>query len=105
LVEFTLNSTLHATLTPLLLPWPGEHRDRALVSGPTTKLISFPEYVVTVLLLSIPEDEVHAVFDLMDMDGNGTLDAQEFLQVRLCKGQLGRRMGREGGGGGKGHAR
>lgn len=74
------HTRLHTTL-PRFALWPGEHRDHKLASGPTNKLISFPEYVVTVLLLSIPEDEVHAVFDLMDMDGNGTLDAQEFLQV------------------------
>jgi len=37
--------------------------------------------VVVVLLLSIPEGEIHTVFDIMDLDDNGTLQLDEFLQV------------------------
>ena len=62
-------------------------------------LISFSEYVVVVLLLSIPEGEIHTVFDIMDLDDNGTLQLEEFLQV-MPEGEISpARGGGEGEGG------
>lgn len=36
------------------------------------------------IALSVPEKDVEVVFDVMDLDNNGVLDADEFMQVRTC---------------------
>eukprot|EP00775_Hariotina_reticulata_P011679 gene11679-11822_t len=43
--------------------------------------ISFNEFVLIVITLSVPEKDVEIVFDVMDLDNNGVIDPQEFQQV------------------------
>ncbi|KAL4548340.1 hypothetical protein Ndes2526B_g00916 [Nannochloris sp. 'desiccata'] len=43
--------------------------------------ISFDEWLLFDVLLSIPEDEVDVAFALMDHNGNGSVDRQEFSKV------------------------
>lgn len=44
-------------------------------------VISFDEFVLIVIALSVPEKDVEVVFDVMDLDNNGVLDESEFMQV------------------------
>lgn len=37
-----------------------------------------------VLVLSVPEKDVDAVFDVIDVDNNGVIDEQEFQQARAA---------------------
>lgn len=41
-------------------------------------LISFPEFRLVVLLLSIPDADVKVVFSVLDLDDSGAIDADEF---------------------------
>jgi Ca2+-binding EF-hand superfamily protein len=45
-------------------------------------VIGFDEFVLIVIALSVPEKDVEVVFDVIDLDNNGVLDANEFMQVR-----------------------
>jgi hypothetical protein len=47
-------------------------------------VIGFDEFVLIVIALSVPEKDVEVVFDVIDLDNNGVLDADEFMQVRTC---------------------
>jgi hypothetical protein len=58
-------------------------------------VIGFDEFVLIVIALAVPEKDVEVVFDVMDLDGNGIIEEDEFLQVG---GESG------GGGGGAGGA-
>ncbi|KAG0627671.1 hypothetical protein M758_2G219500 [Ceratodon purpureus] len=44
-------------------------------------LISFPEYIFFITLLSIPEKNFSATFRMFDQDGNGMIDRDEFKKV------------------------
>ncbi|XP_054806118.1 calcium uptake protein, mitochondrial-like [Prosopis cineraria] len=44
-------------------------------------LISFPEYIFFVTLLSIPESGFQVAFKMFDLDNNGHIDKQEFNKV------------------------
>mmetsp|Transcript_10163 Transcript_10163/g.25471 ORF Transcript_10163/g.25471 Transcript_10163/m.25471 type:complete len:404 (-) Transcript_10163:53-1264(-) len=44
-------------------------------------LISFPEYIVFVTLLSIPTKHFKMAFQMFDLDGNGNIDCAEFQKV------------------------
>lgn len=44
-------------------------------------MIGFDEFVLIVIAMTVPEKDVEVVFDVMDLDNNGVLDAGEFLQV------------------------
>ncbi|KAI9125917.1 hypothetical protein K1719_003335 [Acacia pycnantha] len=44
-------------------------------------LISFPEYIFFVTLLSIPESSFQVAFKMFDLDNNGHIDKQEFNKV------------------------
>eukprot|EP00879_Flechtneria_rotunda_P019290 GHRR01020259.1.p1 GENE.GHRR01020259.1~~GHRR01020259.1.p1 ORF type:complete len:441 (+),score=133.17 GHRR01020259.1:639-1961(+) len=52
--------------------------------------ISFNEFLLIVVCLSVPEKDVEVVFDVMDLDDNGLIDKDEFLKVLQ---QLERRAG------------
>jgi hypothetical protein len=43
--------------------------------------IGFDEFVLIVIALSVPEKDTEVVFDVMDLDNNGVLDEDEFMQV------------------------
>eukprot|EP00879_Flechtneria_rotunda_P032318 GHRR01035501.1.p1 GENE.GHRR01035501.1~~GHRR01035501.1.p1 ORF type:complete len:115 (+),score=24.09 GHRR01035501.1:84-428(+) len=45
--------------------------------------ISFNEFLLIVVCLSVPEKDVEVVFDVMDLDDNGLIDKDEFLKVNL----------------------
>uniref|UniRef100_A0A0D6QSK6 EF-hand domain-containing protein n=1 Tax=Araucaria cunninghamii TaxID=56994 RepID=A0A0D6QSK6_ARACU len=44
-------------------------------------LISFPEYIFFVTLLSVPESDMLAVFKMFDLDHDGKINRDEFKQV------------------------
>ncbi|KAF8033882.1 hypothetical protein BT93_C0222 [Corymbia citriodora subsp. variegata] len=44
-------------------------------------LISFPEYIFFVTLLSIPESSFEVAFKMFDLDNNGEIDQEEFRKV------------------------
>ncbi|CAA6672626.1 unnamed protein product [Spirodela intermedia] len=44
-------------------------------------LISFPEYIFFVTLLSIPESSFSVAFKMFDVDNNGEIDKEEFKKV------------------------
>ncbi|KAJ9688808.1 hypothetical protein PVL29_014452 [Vitis rotundifolia] len=44
-------------------------------------LISFPEYIFFVTLLSIPESSFSVAFKMFDLDNNGEIDREEFRRV------------------------
>ncbi|XP_058757938.1 calcium uptake protein, mitochondrial-like [Vicia villosa] len=44
-------------------------------------LISFPEYIFFVTLLSIPESSFSVAFKMFDIDNNGEIDREEFKKV------------------------
>lgn len=44
-------------------------------------LISFPEYIFFVTLLSIPESSFNVAFKMFDLDHNGEIDREEFKKV------------------------
>ncbi|CAN0901104.1 Calcium uptake protein, mitochondrial [Linum grandiflorum] len=44
-------------------------------------LISFPEYIFFVTLLSIPESSFHVAFKMFDHNNNGEIDIEEFKRV------------------------
>ncbi|CAK7338562.1 unnamed protein product [Dovyalis caffra] len=44
-------------------------------------LISFPEYIFFVTLLSIPESSFSVAFKMFDLDNNGQIDREEFKKV------------------------
>ncbi|KAG9151386.1 hypothetical protein Leryth_024443 [Lithospermum erythrorhizon] len=44
-------------------------------------ILSFPEYIFFVTLLSIPESSFSVAFKMFDLDGNGKIDKQEFKKV------------------------
>lgn len=44
-------------------------------------LISFSEYLFFITLLSIPEKQFKIAFQMFDLDGNGSVDLNEFRQV------------------------
>lgn len=44
-------------------------------------VIGFDEFVLIVIAMSVPEKDVDVVFDVIDLDNNGVLDADEFMQV------------------------
>ncbi|KAG2451387.1 hypothetical protein HYH02_003988 [Chlamydomonas schloesseri] len=44
-------------------------------------LISYPEFLLVLTLLSIHERDVKTIFDVVDLDGNGQIDAEEFKAV------------------------
>ncbi|KAJ9141061.1 hypothetical protein P3X46_031641 [Hevea brasiliensis] len=44
-------------------------------------LISFPEYIFFVTLLSIPESSFSVAFKMFDLDNNGEIDREEFKKV------------------------
>ncbi|WJX95928.1 hypothetical protein P8452_77192 [Trifolium repens] len=44
-------------------------------------LISFPEYIFFVTLLSIPESSFSVAFKMFDIDNNGEIDKEEFKKV------------------------
>ncbi|CAK9134298.1 unnamed protein product [Ilex paraguariensis] len=44
-------------------------------------LISFPEYIFLVTLLSIPESSFSVAFKMFDLDGSGEIDREEFKKV------------------------
>ncbi|XP_011626389.1 calcium uptake protein, mitochondrial isoform X1 [Amborella trichopoda] len=44
-------------------------------------LISFPEYIFFVTLLSIPEPNFSATFKMFDLDSNGKIEREEFKKV------------------------
>ncbi len=44
-------------------------------------LISYPEFLLVLTLLSIHERDVTTIFDVVDLDGNGLVDAGEFAMV------------------------
>ena len=46
--------------------------------------ITFDEWLLFESLLSIPEDDVEVAFALMDQDGNGSVDVEEFHQVLMA---------------------
>ncbi|KAI4377316.1 hypothetical protein MLD38_014966 [Melastoma candidum] len=51
-------------------------------------LISFPEYIFFVTLLSIPESSFEIAFKMFDLDNNGEIDREEFKKVMaLMRGQ------------------
>jgi hypothetical protein len=45
------------------------------------QLVSFHEYLFLLALLSIPLRDIETVFRVVDLDGNGQLDAQEFAAI------------------------
>jgi hypothetical protein len=40
--------------------------------------------VLIVIALSVPEKDTEVVFDVMDLDNNGVLDEDEFMQVGVA---------------------
>jgi len=44
-------------------------------------LLSFAEFLLVLSLLSIPEDDVAVIFSVVDADGSGTVDAEEFSMI------------------------
>jgi hypothetical protein len=46
--------------------------------------IGFDEFVLIVIALSVPEKDTEVVFDVMDLDNNGVLDEDEFMQVGVA---------------------
>ncbi|KAF8069396.1 hypothetical protein HT031_001511 [Scenedesmus sp. PABB004] len=65
--------------------------------------IDFNEFVLIVICLAVPERDVGAVFDFIDLDNNGVLDEAEFAQERQRRGAAaagsgGRGSGRREGG-------
>lgn len=50
--------------------------------------ISFNEFVLIVIALSVPEKDVDIVFDIIDLDNNGVLSEEEFQQVRCMRNPL-----------------
>ncbi|KAL5772719.1 hypothetical protein ACOSP7_012334 [Xanthoceras sorbifolium] len=46
-------------------------------------LISFPEYIFFVTLLSIPESSFSIAFKMFDLDNNGEIDKEEFKKVMV----------------------
>ena len=44
-------------------------------------LISYPEFLLVLTLSSIPERDVKTVFEVVDLDGNNMVDAEEFKSV------------------------
>jgi len=44
-------------------------------------VIGFDEFVLITIALAVPEKDVEVVFDVMDLDNNGVLDEDEFMQV------------------------
>uniref|UniRef100_A0A7S2QT81 EF-hand domain-containing protein n=1 Tax=Chlamydomonas chlamydogama TaxID=225041 RepID=A0A7S2QT81_9CHLO len=44
-------------------------------------LISYLEYLLVLTLLSIPENDVKTIFNVVDLDSNGVLDAEEFAAI------------------------
>eukprot|EP00257_Ricinus_communis_P022503 XP_015582252.1 calcium uptake protein, mitochondrial [Ricinus communis] len=44
-------------------------------------LVSFPEYIFFVTLLSIPESSFSVAFKMFDLDNNGEIDREEFKKV------------------------
>lgn len=44
-------------------------------------LISYPEFLLVLTLSSIPERDVKTVFEVVDLDGNNVVDAEEFKSV------------------------
>lgn len=44
-------------------------------------LLSFPEFITMLTLLSIPITDVQTIFDVVDLDSSGTIDVDEFFSV------------------------
>ncbi|CAD5178997.1 calcium uptake protein, mitochondrial-like isoform X1 [Musa acuminata AAA Group] len=69
----------------------GEHDPGELRCAPSTffmlfdtnndGLISFPEYIFFVTLLSIPESSFSVAFKMFDLDNNGEIEREEFKKV------------------------
>ncbi|EPS61781.1 hypothetical protein M569_13012, partial [Genlisea aurea] len=53
-------------------------------------LISFPEYIFFVTILSIPESSFSVAFKMFDIDGDGGIDKQEFKKVMALMRSLNR---------------
>jgi Ca2+-binding EF-hand superfamily protein len=45
------------------------------------QLISFPEYLFFTLLLGLPEEHFKIAFQMFDLDGNGSIDRNEFTKL------------------------
>ncbi|KAH7546285.1 hypothetical protein FEM48_Zijuj01G0184000 [Ziziphus jujuba var. spinosa] len=67
-------------------------------------LISFPEYIFFVTLLSIPESSFSVAFKMFDIDNNGEIDREEFKKVmalmksqnrQVARHRDGRRLGQK----------
>ncbi len=59
--------------------------------------ISYGEWLLLLALLAIPEHELKAVFNVVDLDGNGEIDFKEFdlvMQVRWVWGGVVRAGGK-----------
>lgn len=59
--------------------------------------ISYGEWLLLLALLAIPEHELKAVFNVVDLDGNGEIDFKEFDLVMQVRGGLGGRCTGVGG--------
>ncbi|KAF5839580.1 hypothetical protein DUNSADRAFT_455 [Dunaliella salina] len=44
-------------------------------------LLSFAEFLLVLSLLSIPEEDISTIFSVVDADGSGTVDAEEFTVI------------------------
>ncbi|EFJ50876.1 hypothetical protein VOLCADRAFT_103668 [Volvox carteri f. nagariensis] len=51
-------------------------------------LISYPEFLLLLILLSIPGKDVKTIFDVVDLDGNGQIDRDEFKSVMELLGSM-----------------
>lgn len=69
----------------------GERPPGELICSPSTffnlfdidedGLISFPEYIFFVTLLSVPDSDISAAFKMFDLDHDGEIDREEFRKV------------------------
>ena len=60
---------------------PLKRPEYSIFSGDSNDLMSFAEFIFNTILLGLPQSEFRVAFHMMDSNGNGELDSNEFLQV------------------------